>query len=228
MKSLLKPVIAAGLMLTAASPLVEAPAFAQAMKGIGYVNVNAVISKSNAFKVAEEQRPTTYQQQITQADAKASELNAQLDPMIAKFKTDSESGTVDQATLQQQARAIEQIRTAGQREVDRLMAPFDLSRAYVGEQIGDKLADAIKVAADKKGISLVLRPGQMLYADPGYDISDSVVVELDALLPVAQLVPPPGWLPREMREQYAAQQAAAGGAQPAAEAPVAGSAPEGR
>ena len=41
------------------------------------------------------------------------------------------------------------------------------------------------------------------------------IQQINALIPAAQLVPPQGWLPREQREQQAAQ-AAAQGAQPAA------------
>lgn len=232
MKSLLKPVLAAGLILTAASPITALPAAAQSVAGVGVVDLNLVISTSNAYKVAEQQRPTTYAAQIAQANTRAEQINAQLEPLLQKLQADSQSANPNQASIEQQAAAIDQIYNQGQRDVNQIMAPVELSRSYVAEQIGAQLPAAVKNAAEKRNISLVLRPNQLLFADPAYDITTAVVAELDALIPVAQLVPPPGWLPRELREQQAALQAAQQGVQPASEAapaPVeAGPAAQGR
>jgi hypothetical protein len=48
-----------------------------------------------------------------------------------------------------------------------------------------------------------------------YNLNQDILNELNTLLPSAQLVPPTGWEPRELREARA-QQAAAAGQQPAA------------
>jgi hypothetical protein len=49
----------------------------------------------------------------------------------------------------------------------------------------------------------------VVYADAAYNMTQDVINELNAILPNAQLVPPQGWLPREVREQQAAAQGAA-------------------
>jgi hypothetical protein len=62
-----------------------------------------------------------------------------------------------------------------------------------------------------------------------YDLTDEIVAELNALLPTAQLVPPQGWEPREIREARAQQAAQQAGNRPAAApAAPAGPQPEGR
>ncbi|MCB2089257.1 MAG: OmpH family outer membrane protein [Sphingomonadaceae bacterium] len=221
MKKLLKPVLAAGLILTAA-PMAAAPAAAQsAVKGVGVVSLPAVMANSNAYKTAEQQRPVTYKAQYDQAEARRQQIAAQLQPLVDKFNTDRQAPNPNREALQQQAVQIQTIEQNGQRELQQILAPVALSRAYVDEQIEEKLSDAIQAAAKKKGVTLILDPtqGAIIFADAQYNITQDVLNELNALLPTAQLVPPPGWQPREIREQQAAaaaQQAAAQGAtQPA-------------
>ena len=211
MKQLLKPVLAAGLMLTAASPMVAAPAAAQVVKGVGVISLPAVIANSNAYKIAEEQRPVTYKPQLDQANARRQAIAAQLQPMYQKFQTDQQNN-VAQAQLQQQAAAIQQIEQSGQREMQQILAPVAMSRAYVQEQIEDRLDEAVQAAAKKRNVTLILDAanGQVIYADAAYNITQAVLDELNTLLPSAQLVPPQGWVPREVRQQQQAAAAAQG------------------
>ena len=213
MKQLIKPVLAAGLLLTAASPMLAAPAAAQVVKGVGVVSLPAVIANSNAYKVAEEQRPVTYKPQLDQANARRQAIAAQLQPMYQKFQTDQQANA-SQAQLQQQAAAIQQIEQAGQRELQQILGPVSMSRAYVQEQIEDKLDEAVQAAARKRNVTLILdaATGQVVFADAAYNITQAVLDEVNTLLPSVQLVPPQGWLPREMRQQQEA--AAAQGQQP--------------
>lgn len=219
MKQLVKPVLAAGLILAAASPMLAVPATAQVVKGVGVVSLPAVIANSNAFKIAEEQRLVTYKPQLDQANARRQAIAAQLQPMYQKFQADQQNN-VAQAQLQQQAGAIQQIEQAGQRELQQMLAPVALSRAYVQEQIEEQLDEAVQAGATKRNVTLILDAanGQVIYADAAYNITQAVLDELNRVLPTAQLVPPQGWVPREMRQQQqaaAAAQAAQQGQQPA-------------
>ena len=225
MKNIIKPVLAAGLVLTASIPFLAAPAAAQQIaQSIGVVSLPAAVANSNAYKVAEQQRPVTYKPQFDQANARRDQLTAQLKPLYDKFLADQQAN-VAQATLQQQAQQIQQIEQAGQRELTQIVQPVALSRAYVQEQIEDKLDEAVQAAATKRKITLILdaSSGAVTFADAKYNITQTVIDELNTLLPSAQLVPPPGWLPREAREQQeaaaAAQAAQNGTATPAAPAP---------
>jgi len=228
MKRSFVPAFAAALAIGIAAPaaLVSAPAAAQAVKGIGVVNVPAVIANSNAYRTAEQQRPTTYKAQYDQANAKRTELQNQLDPLVTRFNTDRAAASPNQQSLQQQAATIQQLEQNGNRELQQILAPVALSQAYVQEQLTDSLPVAIENAAKKKGVTLVVSPENILYADSAYNLNQDVLNELNTLLPSAQLVPPQGWLPRELREQQAA---AAGQQAPAAAAvPAPSTAPVGR
>ena len=226
MTNLLKPALAGVALAALMSPLAIAPAMAQAaapaVRGVGIVNVAGAVANSNAFKTAATQRQTTYKAQIDQYNARRQQLAAQLQPLVTKYQTDSRAATPNQASLQQQAAQIQQLQQAGQQELQQIVAPVQLSEAYAEEQIQDKLAAAIEAAARKKGVSLVLTPDNVLFADAAYNLSQAVVDELNTAIPSVAVTPPAGWLPRELREQQAQ---AAGAQAPAATPPAAARAP---
>ena len=215
MKILLKSALAAGLVLSAA-PIAIAPATAQVVKGIGWVSTEGVIANSNAFRTAQQQRETTYKAQFDAAKAKKAQVEAQLKPLIDKLNAESQVAGSNNASLQQQAATIQQIGQNGQREIQNIMQPVELSNAYVEEQIYDKIDAAIKAASTKNKVGLILAQDSLVYAEDAYNMNQQVLAELNTLLPSAQLVPPQGWLPRQLREQQTAQQ----GAAPAAPAPA--------
>ena len=217
MIKLLKPALAAGLATAlVASPAMIAPAAAQ-QASIGVVDPQRVVVLSTAFQTAAQQRSVTYKAQIDQANARRQAIGAQLQPLYQKLQADSQAANAaqNQASLQQQYNQIQQIEAAAQQELAQILAPVQLSQTYVEEQITDQLATAIQNAATKKSITMVMSPEGILYAAAAHNLNQDVLNELNALIPAAQLVPPQGWLPREQREQQAAQ-AAAQGAQPAA------------
>lgn len=220
MKTSLKSLLAATVVLAAVSPIAAAPAAAQVVKGIGVVSLPAVVANSNAYKTAEQQRPVTYKPQLDAAEARRAAIAAQLQPLIDKYNRDRQANANNPA-LAQQAQAINQIQQSGQQELQQLVAPIQLSRAYVTEQIEERLDTAVQNAAKKKNIQLILDPtqGAVIYADAAYNITQDVLTELNTLLPSAQLVPPANWLPRELRQQQAAAAAAQSG-QPAQNPPA--------
>ena len=217
-KSLAKSLAAATLMLAGSQLAMVAPAAAQAVKGIAVANPTAIVALSNAFKVAEQQRPVTYKAQIDQANARKAQIEAQLRPMATKLQADAQAPNAasNQAALQQQYGQIQQIEQSGQNEINQILQPVALSRAYVVEQIGDKLELATKNAMAKQKIEILLDSGSVINAGETYNLNQAILNEVNVLLPSAQLVPPAGWLPRAQREQQAQQQ----GAAPAAAAPA--------
>ena len=227
-KSLAKSLVAASLMLAGSQFVAVAPAAAQAVKGIAVANPTAIVALSNAYKVAEQQRPVTYKAQIDQANARKTQIEAQLRPMAAKLQSDAQAASPNQAALQQQYGQIQQIEQAGQNEINQILQPVALSRAYVVEQIGDKLEQATKNAMTRQKVEILLDSGAVINAGEAYNLNQAILNELNALLPGAQLVPPAGWLPRQQREQQAQQQQQQQQAAPAAAAPAPGTKPKGR
>ena len=227
-KPLAKLLIAGTLMLAGSQLVAVAPAAAQAVKGIAVANPTAIVALSNAFKVAEQQRPVTYKAQIDQANARKGQIEAQLRPLATKLQADAQAPTAAtiQAALQQQYGQIQQIEQSGQNEINQMLQPVALSRAYVVEQIGDKLEQATKAAMAKQKIEILLDSGSVINAGEAYNLNQAILNEVNVILPSAQLVPPAGWLPRAQRDQQAQQQ---GVAPAAAVAPVAPSTkPKGR
>ena len=210
MKTAFKPAIAAALAAAAlAAPLASTPAMAQAAQRVGIVNIPAVIVNSAAYKTAATQRQTTYAAQIQQAEQRRATAAAQLQPLITAFNAARSQPNADQAALQQQAAQIQQLNQQAQAEMAQILQPVQLSQAYVEEQINDKLQAALENAARTKGVTLVINPEVVLFADASHNLNEAVLAQLNTLIPAAQLVPPAGWLPRELREQQAAQAAAA-------------------
>lgn len=228
-KTAVKSAIVAGLML---STVGVQPALAQnsgpVAAGIAVANLDAVIANSNAFTNAEQQRQTTYKAQLDQAEARRQQLNAQIQPLADKFNADREANP-NSSALQQQISQIQTIQSNGQAELQRILQPVVMSQAYVQEQIDEKLDEAVKNAMTKNKVTLLLSPQAVLAVSANaYNLNQAILAELNALVPSAQIVPPQGWEPRDVREARAAQ---SGNGQPAAAgqaAPAAGAQPQGR
>ena len=210
MKTILKSVAAAGLMLAAAQPaLVQAQAAGPLVPGLGIADLDGVVANSNAYRTAQQQRPTTYKPQLDQAEARRKAITAQLQPLVDKFNKDRQAAGANSAALQQQAQQIQQIQQSGEQELRTILQPVGYSEAYVQEQIADKLDAAVKAAMAKKKISLLLSPQAVTaFNNNAYNISQDIVTELNTLIPSATLQPPAGWEPREVRQARAQQQAA--------------------
>jgi Skp family chaperone for outer membrane proteins len=228
MKSLLKPVLLAGIMLVAApQAAMAAPAAAPApassgtyVPGLAIADIEAVVGNSDASRAAFQQRQVTYKAQIDAYKARSQALQAQLQPLVDKYNRDSQVAKPDQASLQTQAAAIQQGQESAQRELSEMIKPVLFSEAYVNEQIEEKLDQAVKNAMAAKKITLVLKPDVVLATDKTYDLTAGIIAELNKLIPNAQLVPPADWKPRQIREAEAAQQQQAQRAAPPAGAPA--------
>ena len=213
--SLVSPALAQKADKNAPAP---APASAgPVVAGIGVANLNAAVAGSNAFQVAGQQRQTTYKATYDAAQARATPIEAELKGLVEKFNADKAAKKPD-AVLQQSYVAVQQRQERGKEEIRQILMPVMLSEAYVEEQITDKLDQAVQSAMTKRGVSILLQPETVIARANGYEMTPAIIAELNALIPTANIVPPQGWVPRQMREQQAAQQQQA---QPAAAAPAA-------
>ena len=198
--------------------------------GLAVANLEAAVANTDAYRLAAQQRPVTYKANFDNAKTRGAALDAQLKPLIDKFNADRAAAKPNVPALQQQAQTIQQLQERGKEEIQQILMPPALSEAYVREQIEDKLDAAVQKAMEKHRISLLLQPGTVIARANAYELTDEIVTELNVLIPNAQIVPPQGWMPREVREareqQAAAQKAATAPAAPAA-APAAAPRPAG-
>ena len=217
---------------------VSAPRTGPIMPGVGVADLQAAMAKSNAYRVAQTNRQNTYRPTLDAAQARARQIDAQLKPLIDQFSADRAAKKPD-AVLQGEYAQIQSMQAAGEAEIKTMLAPIELSEAYVREQIADKMGQAVNNVMSKRGITLLLGPDAVILASQNYDVTDAVVAELNLLVPSVQIVPPAGWVPRAQREAQAQQQqgqprpAAAPAPTPAGSAPApaprpAGPLPEGR
>ncbi len=224
MKILFKTLAVAALLAGASSAAVAAPAKpaaapaagAQAgVNGIGIANLDAVLYNSVAFKKAQVDRETTYKAQFDAAKAREAEIGAQIQAIVDKFQKDKAAPGANVAALQQTAQTqVNKLQEDAKAQIGKIIEPVRLSDAYVAEQITDKRAQAVVAAMQKNNVGLLLSPEAVInVTNQAYNLSPAILAELNAALPSVQIVPPAGWLPREVREQQAQQQAAQGGAQ---------------
>ena len=207
----------------AAAPAAPAAPRGTIVPGIGVADLQAVVFSSNAYRTGMQNRQAQYKGVIDGAQTRARQIDAQINGLINQFTADR-AAKKPEAVLQAEVAKIQQIKADGENEIKRMLAPVDLSEAYIAEQITDKLPQAVQNVLNKRGITLLLSPNSVYFANPAYDISAAIVQELNLLLPSVQYVPPAGWVPREVREQQAEQQRGQQGRQPAP-APAAGPAP---
>ncbi|HOB13720.1 MAG TPA: OmpH family outer membrane protein [Novosphingobium sp.] len=231
MTKLFKSLAGTALALALVSPVSaqNKPAPAQpasvgtTVQGVGVADLQAAVASSNAYRTAQQQRATYFKPTVDAAQARAQQIDAQLKTLIDKFNADR-AAKKPEAQLQQQAQQIQKLRAEGEAEINRALAPVQLSDEFVVEQISEKLPQAVQNVIAKRNLSLLLSPDGVIFAGPQYDVTAAIVAELNVLVPTVQIVPPQGWVPARMRQQ---QQ----GAAPAAAAPAArpaGPQPEGR
>lgn len=203
-----------------------APASAQSKLGIAIVNVDAAIGNSAAAKTASQQMQVTYKSALdtlsTRQTALQTELKQKQDALEAAVKAAGAKPTpAQQQALQTQYDALQKRAQEAQNELQTLNQPVQLAKQYVVEQIGAKLDDALKNVMTKNKVDVLLKDEAAVAYQPTVDLTNSLITELNALVPTVGIVPPAGWRPGQQQAPAAAAPApAAGTPAPAATAPA--------
>lgn len=187
--------------------IVASPAAAQSKTGIAVANYEAAVVQSQAYQTAVAQMKTTYKEDIDRTNARAAALQVEIKPLVDAYNAAVQQPGATAQTVQPQAQALQAKRQSGQQDLARLQQRVTLATAYVEEQVGMKLNDAIRATMKAKNVDLVLQPQAIVAREPYVDITDAIVVELNKLVPSASITPPAGWKPGQAQQQ--AQQPAA-------------------
>jgi Skp family chaperone for outer membrane proteins len=211
----------APLVLVAAAT----PAAAQSKLGIAVVNVDAAIGNSAAAQTASQQMQVTYKASIDSLNARTTALQTELkqkqDALQAALKAAGAKPTpAQQQALQAQYEAYQKRGQEAQAELQQLEQPIALARSYVIEQISAKLEAGLKSVMTKNKVDLLLKDESALAYQPGVDLTNALITELNTLVPTVGIVPPQGWRPGQQQQAPAAAAPAAPAA--AAPAPAAG------
>lgn len=206
------------LAQTAKKPVAAAGATAlrgTAVAGIGVADLQAAVASTNAYRAAVQKRQVDYKPIYDAAQVRLAQLEAQLKPLADQFNADRAAKKSD-AVLQTGYEQIQRMQAQGEADIKQILAPAQLSDEYVIEQITEKLPQAVQNVMGRRGLTLLLNPDAVILSAPNYDVTASLVGELNTLLPLAQINPPPGWQNRRTRDQQAQQQRPAAGTAPAA------------
>ncbi|WP_313805360.1 OmpH family outer membrane protein [Sphingobium sp.] len=204
MKTIFK---AAALVLApmTAMALTSVPAAAQSKTGIAVVDLQRAVATSAAYSTARSQIQTTYKAQIDSFTARKNAIDADLKAKGTALEAAMKAaGNKPTPAIQTQYEAYQKAGQDGQAELQRLGQPIALANAYVEEQISAKLSDALKSAMTKAKVDLILSPDATVSYQPTVDITQSVVTELNALVPSVGIAPPAGWQPGRQGQGAAA------------------------
>ncbi len=215
----------------AASALTAAiPALAQTAK-VATIDSPDALFGPKALSTALQQIETKYATQLKSASDRNTALQAQLKPLYDALDTNKD-GQLDQAEQQAavqaqrpQVKQIQDLQTAAQTELDKLVGPVQLARIYVFDQLQKRYTTSLDGLVASRQIGLGRPAAGAARSAPGTDLTATVRSDIDKPLAID---PPAGWQPtREaagLLEAYlqALQQAAQ---QRAAAQPGAASAP---
>lgn len=207
MKSLLKTAAA-----VAALALVPAVANAQAAAapaaavntGVAVVDLEGTVNGSAAYRSAMTQIETTYKAQLTALQTRQTALQTELTPLRTEIENLQKNPATPKATLDAKIAAFQQKGQAAQAELQRLAAPIARPQAYVKEQIGAKVEQALKAAMTAKKVGLVVGPEAVVAVQGGADLTPDVITQLNALVPSVSITPPANWQPGQAEQAAAA------------------------
>jgi Skp family chaperone for outer membrane proteins len=215
--------LALGLSTLALTAAVATPASAQRnaarAPSYGVFDAEAAIQQSAAFALAVQQIQTTYAPQIQARDARATALQAELQPLLTAAQTQAAATPRNEATFTAAVQAYQTRAQAAERELQQLAQPYELAVAYAREQIALRMREALQGAATARSVDLVLLAEAVAYRSDAVDMTGAVVTQLNTLVPNVQIVPPANYRPGSL--QQAAQQAAANPAATVATPPAA-------
>ena len=212
-----QPALAQAARKPVVAPAAAAPR-GTVVAGIGVADLQAAVANTNAYKAAVQLRQQQYKPIYDAAQARLSQLEAQLKPLADQFNADRAAKKPD-SVLQVEYDGIQKAQAQGEAEIKQILAPASLSDEYVVEQITDKLPQAVQNVMGRRGLTLLLNPDAVILSAQPYDVTAALVGELNVLVPSAQINPPPGWQPRRVRQQQQQQQQQVTGAAPVAPKP---------
>lgn len=150
---------------------------ASAETSIGVVNTAKIMRDSKAAQSVRSQLQAKQKSFQSELDAKEKQLLAE-DQALAK-----QQASVDKAAFEQKVKDFRAKAATAQREVQQKKLAVDKALATALEDIQKTVIDITKQVAAEKKINVVVSSAQVLYAEPGLDMTDEVLKRLNDKLP---------------------------------------------
>ncbi len=178
---------AAALGLVAAIPSAAA---AQKLPAavVAVVDSDRIFAECTACKAASAQLQTQIQQMQQRAQQLGQPLQTEAQALDAAVK--ALNGKQPDAALQQRATAFQQKQGAAQQELAQREQTIGRNRAYVAQQIQQKLNPIISQQMTARGANIAVDTGATLAISKTVDITDGVLAELNRQLPSVSTTAP--------------------------------------
>jgi Skp family chaperone for outer membrane proteins len=195
------------LLLAAVAAIPATPAMAQA---VAVADPEGAVVNTKAMTAARQQITTTYKAQLDQAEARRKAIATELQPLYTAFDAARKAPGANEASLRTQAQAIQTRQQSAEQELARITAPAQRAQAYAIEQVSAKLNDAVSAVVQRKGVTMLINPQAVMFAQQTANITPDITTELDRLVPTVSTTPPANWQPGQQQAAAGAAPAAAG------------------
>lgn len=170
--------------------LLPAPAFAQNIPAavVAVVDSNKAGSECTACKTAiaqlqqQQQALATFRQQLA--------APLQTEAQALQTQADALKGKQPDAALKAKAAAFQQKQANAEQQFQVRAQAFERNRAYVNQQVSEKIDPAIKAVRARRGATIVLDASAVADFAPAVDVTADVVAELNRTLPSIITVAP--------------------------------------
>lgn len=178
------------ILLLAAAAIVPAAAQAQKLNPavIAVVDKDRIFAECTACTAAQ----TQLQNQLQQIQQRGQQLGQPIQTEAQSLETAVRAlnGKAPDAALQQRANALQQKQTAAQQEMAQREQTFGRNRAFVAQQIEDRLNPIITAQMTARGANVALDKSVTLASATSVDITSTVLAELNRALPSVGVVAP--------------------------------------
>nr|WP_319232774.1 OmpH family outer membrane protein [Sphingomonas sp.] len=162
---------------------------AQAQKVPGAVIVTVdtqkIYAECNACKAAQ-----------TQLQSQAQQLQQLQESLGAPIRTEAEAiskaagGKAPDAALQQRIQALQTKEQQANQQLQQRQQQFQRNRAYVAQQITEKLNPIVTQVMQARGANIAVDTGATLAASAGLDVTNDVMTQLNSQLPSVNTTAP--------------------------------------
>lgn len=205
MKHMFKAIALSSVAVAGVS-VAAVPAAAQTRLGVGVVSVEGAMAQSTVYKNAQNSIRTTYAAQIQQLETQAKAAEGEMKPLIDAYNAAVTSN--NQAQIQTTGQALQTKRNQINQRLAPLQQPIALAGAYVEEQIGRRLDEAVRNTMKTKKVDLVVQPNAVIAFEPYVNLTNDLANEISRLVPTVSVTPPAGWQPGQQQAAPAAAPAA--------------------
>lgn len=162
---------------------------------IAVVDTQRIFTECTACRAAQ----TQLQQQVTQAQQRAQQLNAPLQTEETAIQTAIRAlnGKAPDAALQTRIRNLQTQGNTAQTELANRQRTLQSTQAHVNQQIGNRLGPIVNTVMNNRGATLVVDKNTTLANAPALDVTNEVLAALNQQLPSVSVTP----LPQQQQQQ---------------------------